>query len=258
MTDRIRWPASRRGQANIIGFLLVFALVLSAVSLVSVTGLNTLADVREAERANNGVRAMGVLSDNLADVSRRGAPSRATEVALERSALSIGEQITITVSGSDAATGDTFTVEHRTAPLIYRVTDTTTLVHEAGAVFRLDRTGALVQRDPPVVIGSQRTGLTVLNYTGETGRTVAGSTVLVRAVHRNTTVPIANTTGTWDSLTLEVESPRYEQWATALRDDPDVSGCTTTPATDTVTCTLPAPPQRLYVTVVRIELSLEV
>lgn len=248
-----------RGVSEVVSFALVFSLIVSTVLVISVAGLGTLRDVRDAEQGNNAVRAMDVLADNVADIYRRGAPSRATEIDLKKSSLSIGDPVTINVSGEDTdlASNPDFVLKRDTVPIVYHVTDETTVVYEAGAVFRMRNDGGVMVRDPEYVLGTGRTAIQVLVFDGPTGRTVAGSTVLIRASHDETSLVVANTTGAWNVVRYNVTSPRYEQWYDYLVDKPGVTSCRTIDAAEKVACKLDAPPERLYVTRVHIDLQFE-
>jgi len=62
-----------------MGFVFAFALVTASVGVVYTTGIGGLEDARENEQVTNAVRAFDVLHDNIEDVTREDAPSRATE-----------------------------------------------------------------------------------------------------------------------------------------------------------------------------------
>ncbi|MEA5408395.1 hypothetical protein VB773_13030 [Haloarculaceae archaeon H-GB2-1] len=119
-----------------------------------------------------------------------------------------------------------------------------------------DDAGAVVQ-SAPLVLGTDRTSIPLLVYRGPSGRSVGGTTVLIRARHNQTVLRQANTTGDWDVLRYNVTSPRYRQWHDSLTDRSGVDSCELHPGEERVSCTLDAPPTRLYVTTVEIQLRLE-
>lgn len=248
-----------RGVSEVVGFTMVFALVVSMVLLVTVSGLGTLRDARDVEEANNAVRAMEVLSDNVADIHQRGAPSRASEIDLEDAQLSVGTASSINVSGEDTdpASNPDFIVKRDTAPLVYDVDDDTDVVYEAGAIFRTEGDDSVLVQEPPLVLGTGRTGIQLLSFEGDTGRTIAGSTVLVRTTDEGSTLEVANTTGDWDVVRYNVTSPRYETWEEYLVEQPGVESCETIDADEKVHCHLEAPPDHIYVSTYDVGIELE-
>lgn len=72
-----------RGVSDTLGFVFVFAIILSTVAVVTTIGMAGLQDTRDVERVNNAERAFDILGDNMEDIADRGAPSRATEVKVE-------------------------------------------------------------------------------------------------------------------------------------------------------------------------------
>lgn len=241
-----------RAVSDMIGFILVFALVVSVVGLVSVAGFGTLEDVREAEQSRNAERAMEVLSDNMADVHQRGAPSRATEISLEGATMSLGEetQVIIRNNGSPTFLEDrVFT----TRPIVYDDGDTE-LVYAMGAVFRVDAQGGtvIVPYDP--VIGEDRTLLPVVTTVSATGggQYIQSSTVLVRGEAIDRQVPVADTdpARTYQDVTFNVSSPRQTLWNRTLSEDAGMSCSMNGP--NWVNCTVDENPRRLFVTETRI------
>ena len=91
-----------RGVSDVVGFVLVFALVTATVGVVYTTGIQGLTGSRDVERVNNAERAFDVFANNVDDVIRRGAPSRATEVKLADADLHYGAPVTVnlTLTGS--------------------------------------------------------------------------------------------------------------------------------------------------------------
>ena len=76
-----------RSQSDVLGFVFVFAIVVSTIGLVFATGFTGLQDARDFERVNNAERAFEVLRDNVGDMIYRGAPSRVTEIKLASASL---------------------------------------------------------------------------------------------------------------------------------------------------------------------------
>jgi hypothetical protein len=215
-----------RAASEVLSFALVFGLVVGSVAIVSVSGMNSLESARDAEQMNNAERAFDVLGDNMADIHERGAPSRATEVSLGESQLYTDENVTFNVTAVDSSgTLSPVTRVREVRPIVYDGTRDRRLVYEAGAVFRVEREGALVLQEPPFVVESDRTLIPLVATQSRTVESTGGSTVLLRANKRATDVALADSTGDYDSLSVNVSSPRNDIWKGYIEDQPGFS-CT--------------------------------
>ncbi|SFR94488.1 hypothetical protein SAMN05216559_1537 [Halomicrobium zhouii] len=216
-----------RAASEVLSFALVFGLVVASVAIVSVSGLGSLESARDAEQMNNAERAFDVLGDNMADIYERGAPSRATEVSLGESQLYTDENVSINVTVKDSA-GNPTTVTRDIRPIVYDGDRERELVYEAGAVFRVERQGALVLQEPPFVVENDRVMIPVVAAQSSSVESTGGSTVLLRANNRGTDVVVSDSRGSVDSLYFNISSPRNELWRDYFVDDPDFD-CGATP-----------------------------
>ncbi|MFC6975703.1 hypothetical protein ACFQL1_15175 [Halomicroarcula sp. GCM10025709] len=252
-----------RGASEVLSFALVFGIILTSVALVSVSGVQTLQDARDAEQLNNAERAFDVLSENMADIHQRGAPSRATEVSLRGVQLYTADNVTVNVTATDGPSGDV-TVVRSLRPIVYDAGDDRRLVYEAGAVFRTQRDGGLVVQQPPVVVEPDRVLVPVVAPRSESTTSVGGSTALVRADLVETTVPVADTADSgsdtdYDDVYVTVTSPRRDYWQRAL-EATGLSNCVqgTDAAGDLfVRCSLGSSPERVLVPVYDIGIAIE-
>ena len=248
-----------RAASEVLGFALVFGMVVTAVAIVSVSGLGTLQDVRDAEQMNNAERAFDVLADNMADLHQRGAPSRATEISLESTQLYTGENVTINVTATDGSgVNASRSVERSVRPIVYEGNQERRLVYEGGAVFRTNRDGGLVIGEPPTVFADDRVLVPIVQTRTENVRSVGGSTVLVRANRQSSEVNISATDGRYTDVSVNVTSPRWRLWQEYF-EGTRLSDCTSSPADQRVTCSLESgvDPERVYVTVHEIDVAIE-
>ncbi|QLH82788.1 DUF7289 family protein [Halosimplex pelagicum] len=248
-----------RGVSDIVGFVMVFGMIASVVAIVSVAGLAGLESARDAQQTDNAVRAMEVLSDNMGDIAERGAPSRATEISLEDASLSLGAETVVTVRDPNESASDPSFLENRThkiRPIVYDDGDTE-LVYAMGAIFRDDPQGGTVVQSWSPVFDDRRTMIPVVTTVSatDTGQQIQSSTVLVRARANDRLVPVADDEGTYDDVWINVTSPRSDLWLEMLGRDSALT-CSRSGA-DTVSCHLDEPPERLYVTEVRIAVELK-
>ncbi|MFB6123753.1 MAG: hypothetical protein ABEJ78_09885 [Haloferacaceae archaeon] len=244
-----------RAVSNVVGFVLVFALISASVGVVTVFGFSTLEDARTDERINNAERAFDVLADNFADVARGGAPSRATEIKLAEASLTLAETVDLSVNASDEAAP--YPAQFR--PIVFSAGTGTEIAYEGGAVIRSQRGGAVMLREPNYLFSEERT---VIHYiepeSASVDRVGGSSTVLVRGVRTVSRVLTAREVPSTVTLTLRLETTpeRAAAWNRYFERQIDWNDAHTN-ASDpcavsggTVTCTFNS--EELYVTTTRI------
>lgn len=244
-----------RAVSDVVGFVLVFALVVSVVAVVSLAGLGSLESARDAGQTNNAERAMGILADNAADVYQRGAPSRATEISLDDAQMYLDEPVTVRVA--DAEGSVSFDESFSIRPLVYRGPDGTELVYSMGALFRVQDRGGVVVGEWPGRVTGDRVAMPVVNTSSATGgaQSIASSTVLVRTVARDRSI-VAEATDFEEEWTIRIDSPRRELWFRTLDRRAGVD-CDLPTGDDHVLCTMTGEPSALYLTETRIEVSID-
>jgi hypothetical protein len=242
-TDR---PSADRGVSDTLGFVFIFALVLSIVGLTFTVGYGGLQDTRDFERLNNAERAFDVMGDNFDDMVRRGAPSRATEVKVADAQLVVAEPTVFNVSVDDGSAVESYRFD--VEPIVYETGDGR-IVYVNGAVFREDRGGAVAVRHSELVLNQSRVLVPVVaTRSGSDTTSVGGTTtVLVRATNpegqRESFGFEVARSEPQAQVTVNVTSPRPAAWERELSRHDDAS-CLV--AGDTVSCTVVSP-QRVYV-----------
>lgn len=207
----------RRGVSETLGFVIIFALVVSTVGVVYTVGYAGLQDARDAERVNNAERAFDVLANNMADIVLRGAPSRGTEIRLAEASIGSGPPTYVNVSGTDASgrsfSSGNFTID----PIVYEADDTR-IRYAGGAVTRIQPSGSVMLNEPPAVVSGEQFVFPIVQVsTADT--TVAGSkTVLVRA-ERRIRQPIVTENRSYDTVTVNVSTPAPHAWKRYLEDE---------------------------------------
>lgn len=217
-----------RAVSEVVGFVLVFSLIIATIGIVYTTGLGGLQDTRDVERVNNAERAFDVLANNLQTLARGNAPNRATEIKLSDAELELGNRLTSTTS----ATGFNDEIEVAARPLTYRIDDSE-IVYERGAVIRVDDggEGARMIREPDLLFGEERTVIRHLLPRGGTQHISGDATVLVRAqVSVNTLVlprgESADDPGTV-TYTMRTATERAGVWQQYLeKETPTDDACT--------------------------------
>lgn len=149
--------------------------------------------------------AMTALSDNVDGLIRAEAPSHATEVDLDGSRLSLGDPVTVTVSGTSVDGSDpNFAETTQLRPLVYRAAEGTELVYLNGAVVRDDGHGSAVIGRP---ISSEQVVLALVRFeAADRTDAVGGDSVVTVGTARNGSSVVA-AGGAYD-VTIEMTSPR--------------------------------------------------
>ncbi|MFB6195633.1 MAG: hypothetical protein ABEI80_05640 [Haloplanus sp.] len=255
-----------RAVSEVLSFILVFSLITASVGVVSVVGLGSLQDARDAERIDNAERAFEVLAANQRDIVYGGAPSRSTEIKLAETSLTLAAPTDVNLTGDGGATLGI--AESR--PITFGMAGdgpglTSGVVYEMGAVLRVDRGGAVIQRPPPFQFGADRT---VIHYvalqssTGSVQRRAGSTTVLVRS-SRGSTSLLAHKPddGETYTLTITTDPQRSGAWKRYLEAQLDGmspspgSPCDPLDGSGTVTCTFQTDDLRLTRTTIRVGLS---
>jgi hypothetical protein len=211
----------RRGVSETIGFVFVFALVTASVGVVYTTGIGGLEDARQDEQLTNAVRAFDVLDDNVEDLTREGAPSRATELKLSEATLGFGDPVRVEIQVNDTGSNANASYAMTTRPLVY-TGSAGKVVFSAGATFRVDGDAAAMRAEPGFLVGGAEPNASVVPLLVTYPRTGAGgvggsATVLVVAHRQEAGVGGTFETGTapGDSdarVNVTVESPRADAW----------------------------------------------
>lgn len=243
-----------RAVSEALGFVLVFGIVVSTVAVVYVAGFDGLEAARDAEHANNAERAFDVLADNVDDVVREGAPSRATEIKLADAEVRTGDPVVVTVTAANSTHPDrNASVEYVVDPVVYDAGDGGTIVYANGAVFRQQASGSVMITEPAFVLGDRRVFVPVAQTRARAGGGVAGSTtVLVRTTRSFSETALANTTTT--NVTVNITTPRATAWRRHLSTYPGVSSCLGN--STKVSCTV-TDAERVYVTRVAVDFVIE-
>lgn len=208
---------AERGQSEVVGFVLVFALIVSMVSLASVAGFSGLQDARDFQRSTNAERAFEALGNGLDDVASEGAPSRQIQMVADDAQVFIGDPVTITVNVSDDPAE--FTIH----PIVYRGPDGSTLVYSAGAVIRQDADGAIMLREPGFMVSEERSVIRLVQTRNPDGESVGGSRVRVRAEAVDDRVVVAE--NTTQDVTITIDSARAGVWEQYFASNDDLD-CT--------------------------------
>lgn len=242
MRNRRRTGADERAVSELIGFILVFALLISTIVIVYTGGFGALQQTRDAERVNNAERAFDVLATNFEQIARGDAPLRATEIQLSEAKLETTEHRTLSTNATS------FDAAQTSGPVPIKFTGgtDTEIVYEAGAVLRTDGDSGVMLRKPDFVFDSKRTVIRYIETRGSDQSVGGSTTVLVRAERRQSSVmgSANNVTDETVTFNLSTTPTRAVVWERYLESEIDwvSDSCSTvaeSPDEHTVTCSFP-------------------
>lgn len=194
-----------RGTSEVIGFVLVFALVFAGVGAVYTAGFDTLAEVRDREQVGSAERAFVVLSGTLDDVQLDGV-GRSGTLSLGSGRLRVEAGPTVTaVSNGTGRQIDTGALTYRTSA--------GAMTLASGGVFRADGDASALRREPTMACrpGSDAAVVSVANLRSDRAGIDADGPVTVVARPESTSVWHA------DRVTLDVSrSAHRDAWARYL------------------------------------------
>lgn len=198
-----------RGVSDVVGYILVFSLIIMVIATVFTIGFSGLADRQQAEQVNNVERAMDVFGQNMEDVWAREAPSRATEMRLAGGTLRFEEPVEITVERDGSS------VTAFTRPVTYEH-ENTEISYSAGALFRNDGGDrSIMLAEPPYTVRSDRVVLPLVEVSRPSGQDSVSTDGTIRATssfrYVNETLPGDVAEGSGD-VNVTVDSPRADAW----------------------------------------------
>jgi len=250
---------NERAVSEVIGFALVFGLIVSTVAIVSVVGFDELEDTRDQEELNNAERAFDVLADNMADIHDSGAPSRATEMNLQSAQLQTGSSININITILNSS-GIESVNEYTVDPIVFSG-DEADIVYSAGAVFRDSPDGGVVIKKPPLEIKKERVIMSIVQLQNDGDvMSTSGGTARIRAVNtgRRSILTLTGSPPSKKRMVINITSPRSNLWGEYLESQPIIE-CES-PRENNVRCSIESEdlPSRFYVSTTLINYVIEV
>lgn len=181
--DRTRTAASDdRAVSDLVGFIGTFAVIVTAVAIISTVGVGSLQEFQLNEQHNNAVRNMEAVADDLGRLQHGSATRRSTGIDLSVGRLRWIDDTSIRI---ETDTNAAYAVD----PGSLRLELADTFVsYESGAVFRSDRaTNGVMKRSPAFVCrDGRRAVVSVVELDGPDQRQVGSGTVRVTSVEERT------------------------------------------------------------------------
>jgi len=208
-----------RAVSEVVGYVLVFALVVTTIGVVFTTGFGALQDAQGAEQVNNVERAFDVLDANFQDMYRDGAPSRATEMRLVDGSLGFGESTTIDVS-QDGETIGNLTVS--AYPIEYESGDGTQIVYANGALIRAEGDGSVMLAEPNFILDDSHvvvSGMRTRPLSSSPTSIDRTGTVLIGGEHLRTDSSTNESSD--EPLNITIETQHVDAWEGYFREQED-------------------------------------
>jgi len=200
-----------RGVSELVGFVIVFGIIIGSVGILYMTGFSAMGAVQEQEQTRNAERAMDALAENLNDiVETEGVEYRSGEMSLRQGTLSSTDNET-TVAVDVPGEG----WMNASGTLSYK-SGGTEIVYEGGAVIRSTESGGWTVRAPPIRCTDDTAIISLVQLDVDETAVSASGTRAISATHTDTTL---NRTDA--RVTLKIASPRTGAWERSL----DEAGC---------------------------------
>lgn len=212
-------PLSRsrddRAVSDVVAFVLVFALVITAVGLVTTIGFGSLQDVAQSEQAKSAEVAFDAVAETVADIERGTAPVRSSEVSLSDGSMSVVEGATIDVrvrNASESFGTTAYDYSRTTGGIEYRSEDTR-FTYESGVVYRGGADGSVLRASPSMTCEGGTAVVSLVDVTVDGSAGVAGgsTTVVSRATNRSVLYSSARHQNT-EAVRVTVTSAGQESW----------------------------------------------
>lgn len=207
-----------RAVSEVLGYVLVIAIVTMTIGVVMVLGIGGLEDTQRSEQINNMERGFDVLAHNIDELIDRQAPTRATELRITSGSLGYGSSTTINVTVDGELVGDLTIVS---APIVYDSGTGTQIAYDTGAVIRSDNDYNTMVSEPRFIIDEDAIvigGLRTRPVAGSVEHAAEPGTMLIRGEY------LGSTTGTNTlndgPIEISIESDYPDAWERYFEQQP--------------------------------------
>lgn len=209
MTGALEGPFSGddRGVSELVGFVIVFGIIISSVGVLYVTGFSAMGDYQEHEQTKNAERALDAFAENVNDmVQTNGITYRAGELNLRQGTITTTNGgTTLAVTNASQTTwvnsSGSFSYEH----------EGTTIVYEGGAIVRSNDNGDWAVREPPIRCTSDVAIVSLVELQGDETAVMSHGSREIVATQRGTDVESFD-----GNVSIFVDSPRQAAWNLTL------------------------------------------
>jgi hypothetical protein len=214
MRDQTRSSTPSRGVSDVIGYVLIFALVTATIGVLYVTVYDSIESRGDLEEMRNVERAFDILAYNIDDVSSGQAPRRSTEFRLRNAQVYFDTNIEWTIDIVNRNSGAVETFRLNVSPLSYETESGAKATYANGAVIRTAETGESVMfSNPEWRVWNDNAFIPYVLTTPQGGATgISGETIILRtsSIVDQSTV---RTTDRYDII-IQATTPRADAWGT--------------------------------------------
>ncbi len=191
--SRRDWFGSNRALSNVIGFVLAFAVIITAVGFVSVFGIGILEDVQQAEQDDNAELALSVLANNFDALESGEGPRRSSELDLSDGSLYVRNEsrMIVTVDHSGTASPAVYDIYPGSIEFDTGSGSSERIVYENGAILRGNTRAsgvAAVQNEPRLVCREETAILSFVRLNESVNVGYGSGTVQISGYRENTRV----------------------------------------------------------------------
>ncbi|WP_254767769.1 DUF7289 family protein [Salinilacihabitans rarus] len=203
-----------RAVSEVVGFVLVFGIIIGSVGLLYAVGFQTMDAYQETEQLRNAERGMEALADNFNDVVRYDAiRQRSGEIALRDGRLRTtdGSNVTITVTNDSGTTDSPLGNDGSNVGALVYEYEGTTISYEGGGVFRNQTDGDVAVSYPQMRCADDAAIVTLVAVADGPGtiQTSSGTEITVtenRADGRSVSETYENA----DVVEIEIDSSNHQ------------------------------------------------
>lgn len=203
-------PRDRRGVSDLLGFAVVFGIVVLSISLLYTVGTATLTSIQHDHAVDNTERAFDILANNVEDISTNGAPGRDSELQLASGQLALSGTTTVTITNTTVVSDGPVAITVRSTDLRYSRQERG-IDYAAGAVIRTHRDQAVLAAEPNFRFDRTRTLVSLVEaIPAGDSRSVGGTgSILVSTRSEGSTIErIVSDHDTDVELTVTTPHPR--------------------------------------------------
>lgn len=167
-----------RSISDIVGFVLMFGIIITSVGLVATVGLSQLSEFEERQQIRNAERTMDLISRSFDEIEETQAPVRTDAIDLAGGSVTVDEDSYLNVSVRNAS--DTITAANVSLnALAYELGDTE-FAYENGAAFQTVKgdDNGIMFREPGFVCTADRAIISVVTVRADQDRQISGESTL--------------------------------------------------------------------------------
>lgn len=211
---------SDRAVSELVGFILIFGIIMTGGTLIMMVGQDQISDINEAEQINNADNAMTLIGQSLNGLDQTRSASTVGTINLDEGSLASTSDSDVTVTVENDTNPRTWSQTDDDVPtggLTYSYEDTV-IRYENGMVLRSDRGNGIARTGPRMRCSSEQAIASIVSFRTAGDRQLGSGRASVVGYHNRTELlhPV-NRTGSGSSLnatniTVQVTTDHEDVW----------------------------------------------